>query len=104
MQSETETLQTNSSNTQQAGDDFIQYISDLPWSHEFSDLIIHCSDGKIKAHCAIICCMSPILRRILMQNIIENEESYLHLPDIPMNDVKSLLSLLYTGNANVYQK
>ena len=85
----------------QAVDDFFQYISDLQWTQSFSDLTIQCADGKIKTHCIILGCLSPFLKKLFIENSSNGEEAYLCLPDITVEDMKSLLSLLYTGTANV---
>lgn len=80
-------------------DDLVDYVSRLQWSDTFSDIVIHCQDGQIKSHCVVLCRMSPFLQRLLSGI----DEPQLHLPDVPLDDMKILLSLLYTGVANVYK-
>ena len=41
-----------------------------------------------------------------LKEILNTQEDIVEiiLPDIPIEDVKGLLSLLYTGKANIYEK
>ena len=81
-----------------------EYLAALQYSHVFSDLIVHCSNGKVKTHCAILSCMSPFLEKLLLDHQITDEPVNLFLPDVAMDDIKGLLSLLYTGISNVCQR
>ena len=78
-------------------DDFTNYISSLQWNHTFSDLTIVCANGKIQSHCAIVGCMSPFLADVLSSV----EEPSLFMPNTSVQEMNSLLSLLYSGCANV---
>ena len=71
------------------------YIASLKWSSKHSDLTIQCSDGQITSHCSILSSTSPFLRTVLL----ESDEPYLLLPDVYLDDMKTLLSLLHSGIA-----
>ena len=74
------------------------YIASLQWSSKHSDLTIQCSDGQmITSHCSILSSTSPFLKTVLL----ESDEPHLILPDVCLDDMKALLSLLHSGTVNV---
>ena len=78
-----------------------EYLTNLQWNHKFSDITVHCSNGKkIKSHCAILSCMSSFLKKLLSSL----EEPVLLLPDVRLHHFKGLLCLLYTGVSNVFKR
>ena len=83
--------------------EFTDYISGLVFSSRFSDVIIHCKNNqRVKCHRVILAGVSPFLKEILSTQ--EEDVVEIILPEIPIEDVKGLLSLLYTGKANIYEK
>jgi hypothetical protein len=78
----------------------LDYVSGLQWSESFSDVTIKCLDGSVRSHCAIISSMSPFLHRLLAHE----DDPVIHLPDVPIEEVKCLLSLLYSGSVNLYKQ
>ena len=86
------------------GYEFTDYISGLIFSSRFSDVIIHCKNNqRVKCHRVILAGVSPFLKEIL-NNKQEDDIVEIILPDIPVEDVKGLLSLLYTGKSNIYER
>ena len=84
------------------GDQVAEYFASLQYSHKFSDIIVHCSNGKIKSHCAILSYMSPFMEKLLFDHM--DQDPVLLLPDVTIDDFKGLLTLLYTGSSNVYKR
>lgn len=93
-------MKTYKLNLPNHAEEMLDYIANLQWNGKFSDLTIHCSNGKLKSHCAILSAMSPFLQNVL-KSVPDPE---LFLPQVPLEDVKSLLCLLYSGSANMYKK
>jgi len=73
------------------------YISSIQWSHLHSDLTIQCFNGKINSHCSILSTTTPFLKEILL----EMDEPFLVLPDVSLQTMKTLLTLLHNGTVNV---
>ena len=80
-------------------EDLTDFITGLVFNSKLSDLTIHCYNGKVKCH-KVIFAMSPFLKELLSQE----DDSNLFMHEIPIRDMKGLLSLLYTGSANIYEK
>ncbi|XP_065558006.1 zinc finger protein 543-like [Artemia franciscana] len=61
-----------------------------------TDVTVVCSDGQIQAHSFIIAQMSPVFCSAL-NGFPEGFQYYVTLPDLQLELVRSLISLLYTG-------
>ena len=81
-------------------EEITEYVSSLVYNSKLSDLTIHCFNGKVKCHKVILGGMSPFLRYLFSQE--DDVDLFMH--EVSIENMKGLLSLLYTGNANLYKK
>ena len=100
---------------------FMREFQDLQWTETFSDLAIHvspnaatnsihckshhffqCRDGVVRSHRIIASASSPMLRHVLSNS--GDDDPCLVLPDVTVTQMASLLSLVYHGEANLYQR
>ena len=57
----------------------------------------------MRSHRIIACATSPMLRRVLSDSA-DDDDPCLVLPDVTVTQMASLLSLVYRGQANLYQR
>ncbi|XP_059480747.1 transcription factor Ken isoform X2 [Neocloeon triangulifer] len=73
------------------------------YKHEcFSDVVLVCDGGRLKAHRLVLASASPLLRDLLLgsPSLGPSEDTVLvHLPGIAKDDAAHLLEFLYTGEA-----
>ena len=67
-------------------------------SMEFADMTIECSDGVVFIHRSVLAAASPLLRPLLKEyNAVES--NCIFMPDVTMDVMKQVISLIYTGTA-----
>ena len=76
--------------------DIANFVSGMVFSSKLSDVTIYCQNGKVKSH-KLVLGMSSFLKEIFL----EEDQVDVILPEVPVEDVKGLLSLIYTGCANI---
>jgi len=64
----------------------------------FADLKIHCSDGVVDCHCAILAARSPVFKAMFSHPTKENETRAIHIEDIDRETCLNLLGYMYTGH------
>lgn len=71
-------------------------------SESLTDVIITCTDGQLKAHKLVLSAWSTYFRDIFVSN--DNhlcQKQYIFMKDIPYNDLKLLIELMYSGRASL---
>ena len=76
--------------------DIADFVAGMVFSSKLSDVTIYCENGKVKSH-KLVLGMSSFLKELFL----EEDQVDVLLPDVPVEDVKGLLSLIYTGCANI---
>ena len=90
-----------------ARDDFetasMKTIRGLQYDTEFVDVTLASQDEEqIKAHKVILCSASPFFRRIISKN--PHQHPILFLRNVSMKILKSILSFIYQGYAEVHKQ
>ena len=57
----------------------------------------------MRSHRIMVCATSPMLKCILL-GLGCDEDPYIIVPDVTVTQMASLLSLLYSGETNLYQR
>ncbi len=66
-----------------------------------TDVVINCIDGQIKAHKLVLSAWSQYFEDIFVNNNQLCQISYIFMKDIPFNDLKILIELMYCGFASL---
>ena len=82
-----------------------------PSYQKTADIQMILSDGELSANSMILASISPYLKKLLKEAWTENEGQWVRdeypvisLPDVSTHQMKLLLSLLYTGQTNLYHR
>ena len=69
------------------------------------------SDGELVADSLVLAGVSPFLKQLLQEAVegspgdwVRDEFPVLFIPDVSKQQMKALLSLLYTGTTRLYQR
>ena len=70
------------------------------------DFWSQCHDGFLLSHRLILCGVSPFLKSIFLDQpeVVDDQLTVLIFPEIKKMEMISLLSLLYSGKANLYKR
>ncbi|KAB7505462.1 Zinc finger and BTB domain-containing protein 14 [Armadillidium nasatum] len=84
------------------GTTFIGMLSDLHMGRSYTDVSLVCDGGVVRAHRAVLSLSSPYLATVL-GTCSENDEAPLLLPEVPVQDIRYLISFIYRGQVDVPQ-
>ena len=75
---------------------------DTQFGQEYADVTLCLSDGKLPAHKVILAACSPIFRQILT-GIKGQQNPFIYLKGIHLEEMKAVLNFMYHGEVNVAQ-
>lgn len=84
------------------GTTFIGMLHDLHMGRSYTDVTLVCDGGVVRAHRAVLSLSSPYLATVL-GTCSENDEAPLLLPEVPVQDIRYLISFIYRGQVDVPQ-
>ncbi|RXG58047.1 CXXC-type zinc finger protein 1 [Armadillidium vulgare] len=73
----------------------MKYIRNLRKEEHGLDAILLCDGGHAKAHCCILACASPFLKKVLMES--KEIPAMISLPGISVSTMENLISCIYAG-------
>ena len=82
---------------------FTGMLQELHHGRAYTDVSLVCDGGVVRAHRAVLSLCSPYLATILV-TCAENDDAPLLLPEIPVQDIRYLISFIYKGQVDVPQQ
>ena len=76
-------------------------LADYCCSNELSDIQIKCQDETFDAHQVILSARSPVLKRMLVSDMVEKKSKVIEIKAINSDIVKEMLKYIYTGKCIV---
>ncbi|CAG0913326.1 unnamed protein product [Notodromas monacha] len=75
----------------------LSVLEEIWRTYEMTDTVIVCCDGTVKSHRAILSAASPCLKEAMLDLAEDGEDIHIFLPESNVQDVISMLSLIYLG-------